>query len=1794
MPFTLEQVNKIGSGNDSEDKLRGISLDQINNLSDTDRPSGQEKLKGVSLDQINSLADPSQPRLPQKNLIDDFVQSFAETGENLKIGGISLAASALENIKRRGMQAVGGGVPAFEETIRPLFEPVVPAEREGGLITTEEDIEISPGVVIPAGTELLRRDRIDPAARAPQGAGTGAEALGVVTRIPDIAAKILRGKQKRLQAEQEPVTFSSAPLTRTARAVVQGGIPSVAVAIGVSIVTGNPAIGLAILGETEGGAAFQQQLEAGASVGKASILGELSEAAEIGGEMLVFPKLFGAIVDGIPFNKAVRLIGENATQEAATGFVQRFLEVFGTETTEGTSFKEAAKLAFDEGVKAVPESALVGGITAGVVDVTAGGLSLLEAASDATQTAFETLRRQTPTDEAGTRTITAETEAQAQQIEKELADIAELRQADIEIIRKGKEITVRELTPDQIEQITAEIDETTQAKQIETQVPGVEVEVQPPGEIQTAAEISAEAAKGEDITVKSPIIKPPALKATTTTAKLGTGESETTEKIADFGNGLVRFKNQVFHKESQLKIAVYDNAKEAREAISRLAETGIDFKQDRDTVIEDLKKWAKGLNKGVTKALNEIAEAGEDVGVFNKSVLNKIAAEKGPRARDRIKKAFEVVESRLKAFTSTVPEFTVNPVFVVEEDQGVKFLVFRDNFRFRFFPEHFGLSQANLKNGQRIRFDLDTFGIRQASRARLKREAVFSKPAEAEQKIEQAIGRPTEPTKLKGVTLGDIERLEQVTVGITEKPSLTRQLERGPIAKGEAVAKSDIIQQLSRSFDVPIRSFSTHRSTFAGFFKIREKGIRQRDVRDIRVATHEVGHLVDRNILGRVSQRPPAGTSAELLKLGKELYGEKVPPGGFKSEGFAEFVSKFMMGEDTQAQAPNFHKWFTETLLPGNPELAKKINEIKDQIERFNQQGAVARVDAFIARKADKGTIGERVERFTQRLQTELVDRFTPLRRGIDKAGIDRSKLRPTDDPFLLATVFSDKSGAKTRQFALQYTTNLAGVRTGDSLQDILKPVAKNFRGFENFVVAARARLLISKDKQAGISKEDADFVFDQFKDEPGFRKALKGVTEWNHRGLDFMVESGALSKQVADKIKKNNPVYVPFFREFKPGEKRKISGGVGKGLTQKGTVIKRLKGSGREILPPFESMLLQMEKAISVSQKSAIAKALAGLEKNFGGLSGLIEKVPAPIEATTVRAGQIVDQLAEAGINVKDVKPEQLDNLITVFTPGKRFVGTDNIVTLIIDGEPQFFEVAPEIYTVLEGVDQYHLPWIVDVIFGKATRLGRLGATGLNPAFGLIRNAARDISSFTVLSRHANLGPLSAMIGIGKALKTKASSALSKFGIGGEFVSENVFIPDKDAQLFSALGGEMASQLIRDRRGRKHLTHEVLASSGKKYVFNTFLHPVDALRSLFSISESGTRIGEFSAALKEGEKRWGKNSADASFFALEAGQDVTVNFTRAGNVARVMNQAIMFFNAGIQGPNKIFRTFKARPTVTTLKAMATLMVPALVLWWRNKDEDWYQSLSSYEKTNYTHIKVPGKDVVIRYPVPFELGYAFQSVPVAFMDQVWQDDPKIAKEIIEHAIQGANPFDWPAAVGPIIDVKANEDFAGRKIVPRSVLGKLPEDQFKTDTTGLMRLIGKTIGASPAQIEHLVNSYSGGLYARLSSFIDTESRDGQLSDIPVIGTLFVRDPFAPKIQITRFYNAAENLNRKFASGKLERKALRRRKVYNTAIRALSPLWKELRTAETVRDRAAVYKKIGQLIETANKIAAQEVK
>lgn len=983
--------------------------------------------------------------------------------------------------------------------------------------------------------------------------------------------------------------------------------------------------------------------------------------------------------------------------------------------------------------------------------------------------------------------------------------------------------------------------------------------------------------------------------------------------------------------------------------------------------------------------------------------------------------------------------------------------------------------------------------------------------------------------------------------------------------EGKVQSATEIVRYVERAFNIPVRGRATHTGKRAlGWFDAKAVGIRLKDVQSITTAMHETGHHIDWTLSKRMSLKPPPGIKGELMALGRALYGSRKPPGGYKSEGWAEFIRMHLTGDDTRAEAPNLHEWFHDTYLPSHRDIARKLAKLQDMITRWRMQGAEARIESQINRKVLKGTIGQRMERGILWLDTMFRDEFASIRKVVKAAG---EELNPSLDPYQLAIAHADKAGSIARQMVLEYTTNMAGEYTGPGLREVIKPVRKDIKAFTRYLIAARGIDLFERGKSPGIRKDDAEYVFGKY-DSELWRKTAKAVTDWNHRVLDYLVEAGGLEPDVAEHMKELNPVYIPFMRAFMVGELR-ASSGPGWGITNVGKGVKSIKGSGRQLIDPMESMIQQAEKLISVAHKVDVARALAKLADK-PGMAKWIWEVPAPKQATRFAADQIKKDITRIATERLGMDPDaipdsafldQWDDVLTVFTNAGQFYGKENIVAVVIDGKKQFYEVHPQLYRALEGLDQYTLPPILNVLFGKPNRAVRLGATGLNAAFGVIRNPVRDAMTFTVLAKHAKGGPFSAATGIAKDI-----------------------LGTPVAKKFKALGGQMSGQIMHDRTATQHLRGELLATTiGRKTIYHA-THPINALRELFGVTEAGTRIGEFGPALKYAEKKWGKGSKDAAIYGINAGQDVTTNFTRHGKVSKVLNQMIPFFNAGIQGPDKILRTFRERPITTLIKALAFLTLPAIYLWWKNKDKKWYKNLPVYEKVNYLHVEVPGEDKIIRIPVPFELGHVFQSIPVAVLDQHYQEYPDAVKDAMEEVFARANPFDWPAVIGPTIDIIGNEDFAGRPIVSRSMEGMLPEDRVSSHTTALMKELGKILNVSPAQLEHLVNSYSGGLYKRTSRV--TYRKGDAPSDMPVIGTLFTRDPFAPKAQVEKFYDRSDLLDQKNQSNQITPAENRERLRLGRIRRKLTPLWKNLHKVETMRQRKQIWTKIETEIKKAD--------
>jgi len=270
------------------------------------------------------------------SIVADAAQALKETPGNLYIGGMMFSEGILDAVQWHADQFEAGAnaqKAAWEKTFNLPPEGTVKGELARMAIPGQYGIQ--PWVV------------------------------GLANK----GADWLNARAKARMDAQMRATLENAPITKFARLLTQQGIPPAGVAIGLSLATGSPAAGLVSFFESSGGQSYREQREAGGNFDKANLIATLSGAAEVGGELLVFPKFVRGLTKGIPLRNAIALVAENAGQEGVTQFTQTFVGEVGKMTSAGVPIEEAATKAYDMAWDAAKEAAVVGGLTAGVLDV---------------------------------------------------------------------------------------------------------------------------------------------------------------------------------------------------------------------------------------------------------------------------------------------------------------------------------------------------------------------------------------------------------------------------------------------------------------------------------------------------------------------------------------------------------------------------------------------------------------------------------------------------------------------------------------------------------------------------------------------------------------------------------------------------------------------------------------------------------------------------------------------------------------------------------------------------------------------------------------------------------------------------------------------------------------------------------------------------------------------------------------------------------------------------------------------------------------------------------------------------------------------------------------------------------------------------------------------------------------------------------------------------------------------------------------------------------------------------------
>lgn len=859
---------------------------------------------------------------------------------------------------------------------------------------------------------------------------------------------------------------------------------------------------------------------------------------------------------------------------------------------------------------------------------------------------------------------------------------------------------------------------------------------------------------------------------------------------------------------------------------------------------------------------------------------------------------------------------------------------------------------------------------------------------------------------------------------------------------GVPVTRQGIVDYVNRLFNATVRYGRTEKGA-RGQFNTLSHVIRTQNFAEPRVIAHELGHFLDERF--HFSEAPEY--AGELLHLVDDRFGKggysDLDMSGRLAEGFAEFFHDYVTDRaQARRNAPGFYNYF-EKKLHQDPKLTGATNKLTKIMYQWNHQGAVARVKGHISFASDStgfqglkkmlqdGTFGEAGKKAWSRLYTEAVDELHPLADVV--AAVEKrigKKLPFSSNPFLNA--WAARGWAGKAITLLQHGDPERGI---PALKDIFNSVGKkNLKDFSAFLVALR-------------EKDIYDFNSKLKKGEEG--SALKATMD--------PIDAGMTIRELA----KKHPEFVEAAKNLYRFQQHLIDE-----LVKEGMLSAKAAADMRKRWPhyvPFQRIV------DGIDAPSVGGKKFVNVGNTIQKFKGSSRDIVDPLESVISNTFRVVSAIERNKVGRSFVQLSKIKGMGDLCEEVKGTPkSTDSTFYVWEGGKKKTYATSPELLKALKMTNQEGMSMWVKILRVPAGFL-RSGAT-LSPEF-ILRNPVRDMISASLYSKHGFIPVWDTMRGLSLYLKK-----------GKEYWD------------YMNSGAAQSAMVSLDRDYLHGQMRELLK---KKSVLSMCANPIEALRAFSEATEMATRLAEFDLAKKGytgmGNRLFGKERKPLS--NVEAGieaRDVTLDFGRHGKSTQSMNQTIAFFNAAIQGTDKMVREFKAHPGQMTMKTFMGITVPSLVLWYLNKDDPRYQELPQWQKDIFWVI--PGKDTLYKIPKPFELGILFGTVPERMMQFMYDKEKGrngpgfkgLGGSIMDNLLPSA----IPTGLLPAIEWISNWSFfMGRNIVPLSQ-SKLPDrQQYGPYTSYLARKVGNAFNLSPRKIDNTIQDVGGNLAALGNSIID---------------------------------------------------------------------------------------------------------
>ena len=904
---------------------------------------------------------------------------------------------------------------------------------------------------------------------------------------------------------------------------------------------------------------------------------------------------------------------------------------------------------------------------------------------------------------------------------------------------------------------------------------------------------------------------------------------------------------------------------------------------------------------------------------------------------------------------------------------------------------------------------------------------------------------------------------------------------------GRPVTRREIINTVNDLFDQRVKSGRLgKRKDVLGWYNRMTEVIRTRNFGDINTLMHELGHHVDHK--NGFSIDPKFNT--EFSKVVHERFGkvyDKLGDEGIRKEGYAEFFHDYVSDRNkAKADFPTFYDHFTERLAK-DKELNGAINKLSKVTHEWFKQAPEERVKGSIS--FDDGKLSTRIKDISD--NGGFKEKLSDLGHSLYTHTID--ELHPFEQ--LMKEV--NKQIGKEIPFE----------------NDVYKQ-AWLFRG-----ATGKAQALVEfGDKAAGVKGLKAILEPIGIKERKNFSAYLVAKHD-----LDFHANGQKATFSKAEDVAtlrkfEKNETFKKAADELQKYQQHLLQQLVKSGML-KPEIYAELVKKYPNYVPFFRDF-----KAESMDGFLASSKGFINVASPIKRFKGSTRDIIDPLQSILRNTYQFTNAIERNKVAQNFAKLADIHGMGRIVEQVKEGSAraTDNTFTVWQRGQKVVYETTPELKAALEMSDKNASNLLVRIMQTPASWL-RAGATSTT-GFALA-NLVRDNVSAAIFSKHGYLPVFDTLKGVSQFIKK------------GELYQE---------YLRSGASGAAMVSLDRDYMGGQ--IREILRKepTWQKVVKN----PIEVMRAISEASEISTRLAEYDNARKGytglANRLFGseRKSLTPQQAALEA-RDITIDFSRIGKNTKTANRVVAFFNAAVQGADKLRRVWKEDPVGASIRATLFVTIPTVALWQLNKDNPEYQELPQYVKDTYWIL--PSGDHLIKIPKPFELGVLY-GTSVERMLQ-WMDDKEHGRKGIgfkgygERVADVLTPSVMPTAFIPIAEWAANYSFWRQKSIVPQAQQDLPDAlQYGQNTSAVAKGIGSLFNVSPYKVDNTIRGYGGNLATLGLTAIDaatgeTANRPAKRwYEMPEINK-FTATPYQGSNSVQRVYDDFDTQNKLFNEAKI---------------------------------------------------------